>query len=101
MNDKMNELTPNDPSGEFLMYQTDDGLTRVQCRFADETIWLTQALMAELYGVSVPTINEHLRTIFESGELEPEATIRKFLIVRTEGARQVGRHIEHYNLSIT
>jgi hypothetical protein len=99
MNKKMNELTPEEPSGEFLMYQTDDGLTRVQCRFGDETIWLTQALMAELYGVTVPTINEHLRTIFESGELAPEATIRKFLIVRAEGARQVNRHIEHYSLS--
>ena len=86
--------------GEILLYQTPDGQTRLECRFQDETIWLTQALMAELYQVSVPTINEHLRTIFESGELDPGATIRKFRIVRIEGSREVARAIDHYDLSV-
>ena len=90
---------PDEPKGEILFYQTADGQTRLECRFRDETIWLSQALMAELYQVSVPTINEHLRNIYESGELAPEATIRKFRIVRTEGRREVARQIDHYSLS--
>ena len=84
--------------GEFLLYETEDGRTRVECRFVDDSLWLTQALMAELFQVKVPTINEHLRTLYADGEIQPEATIRKFLIVRQEGARQVKRSIDHYNL---
>ena len=86
------------PSGEFLLFETDDGRTRVECRFVDDTLWLTQALMAELFQVTVPTINEHLKTIYGDGELLVEATIRKFLIVRSEGSRQVNRNLDHYNL---
>jgi len=86
------------PSGEFLLYETEDGKTRVGCRFAADTLWLTQALMADLFQVTVPTINEHLKTIFAEGELLAEATIRKFLIVRQEGSRQVSRNLDHYNL---
>jgi hypothetical protein len=85
-------------AGEFLLYETEDGRTRVECRFIDDTLWLTQALMAELFQVKVPTINEHLKTLYADGELKPEATIRKFLIVREEGARQVSRNLDHYNL---
>lgn len=84
--------------GEFLLYETEDGKTRVECRFVEDTLWLTQALMAELFQVKIPTINEHLKTIYADGELQPEATIRKFLIVRQEGSRQVSRNIDHYNL---
>lgn len=86
------------PTGEFLLYETEDGKTRVECRFAEESLWLTQALMADLFQVTVPTINEHLKTIFAEGELLAEATIRKFLIVRREGNRQVSRNLDHYNL---
>lgn len=85
-------------TGEFLLYQTEDGHTRIECRFAEETLWLTQAQMAELFQVTVPTINEHLKGIISEGELEEGATIRKFRIVRLEGSRQVAREIEHYNL---
>jgi len=85
-------------SGEFLLYETEDGKTRVECRFVEDTLWLTQALMAELFQVKIPTINEHIKTIYADGELRPEATIRKFLIVRQEGSRQVSRNIDHYNL---
>ena len=86
------------PGGELVLYQTEDGQTRIECRFENESIWLTQALMAELFLVSVPTVNEHLKGIFAEGELAPETTIRKFRIVRTEGTRQVTREIEHYSL---
>lgn len=89
---------PHEASGEILLYQTEDGRTRVECRFAEDTIWLSQALIGELFGVSVPTVNEHLKGIYADEELAPEATIRKFRIVRTEGQRQVARNIDHYNL---
>jgi hypothetical protein len=92
------ENTADAPYSEFLLYQSDDGKTRVECRFEDETIWLTQALMAELYQKDVRTINEHLKTIYAEQELDVAATIRKFRIVRQEGARQVSRLIEHYSL---
>jgi hypothetical protein len=83
---------------EFLLYQTEDGRTRVQCRLENQTIWLTQALIAELFDVSVPTVNEHLKGIYSEGELEMEPTIRSFRIVRFEGKREVAREIEHYSL---
>lgn len=91
------EHTP-EGRGEIVLYKTDDGQTRVECRFADQSIWLPQRLMAELYQKDVRTISEHLRHIFEEGELAPETTIRKFRIVRTEGARQVARMVDHYSL---
>ena len=86
------------PQSEIIFYQTEDGRTRVQCRFENETLWLTQALIGELFEKDVRTINEHLVNIFDEGELRREATIRKFRIVRTEGKREVAREIEHYNL---
>jgi hypothetical protein len=86
------------PQSSIVLYQAEDGQTRIQCRFENETIWLTQALIAELFQVTVPTVNEHLKGIFDDGELATEATIRKFRIVRTEGARQVTRDLEHYSL---
>jgi hypothetical protein len=86
------------PLGEIVLYQTEDGLTRIECRFVDETIWLSQVLMAELFQKDVRTINEHLQNIYEEGELDPEATIRKFRIVRREGTREVAREIDHYSL---
>ncbi len=91
-------MSDTDPVGEFLLYETEDGRTRVECRFLNDSIWLTQALMAELFQVTVATINEHLKTLYADQELASEATIRKFLIVRLEGARQVRRQIDHYNL---
>jgi hypothetical protein len=89
------EATPN---SEILLYQTDDGRTRVQCRFENDTLWLSQALIAELFEKDVRTINEHLMNIFEEGELRREATIRKFRLVRFEGRREVTRDVEHYHL---
>ena len=89
---------PKNPTGEIILYQTDDGRTRVECRFVDETLWLSQALIAELFQKDVRTVNEHLQNIYEEGEIEEQATIRKFQIVRREGSREVEREIEHYNL---
>src|SRR5213075_2837477 len=89
---------PDTPTGEIVLYQTEDGRTRVECRFEHETLWLTQALIAELFQITVPTVNEHLKGIFAEGELAREATVRSFRMVRAEGARQVARDIEHYSL---
>jgi len=86
------------PQSEIILYQTEDGGTRIQCRFENETLWLPQVLIAELFQVAVPTVNEHLKGIYDEGELSAGATIRKFRIVRLEGNRQVTREIEHYNL---
>ena len=84
--------------GEFLLYQTAEGNTRIECRFAEDSIWLTQRQISELFQTSVPNVNQHLKTIYEDGELKPDATIKKYLIVQTEGTRQISRHVEHYNL---
>lgn len=89
---------PGSPRSEIILYQTEDGRTRIQCRFEDETVWLTQALMAVLFQVGVNTINYHLKSIYTEGELPRDATIRKYRIVRTEGNREVSRDIKHYNL---
>ena len=88
------------PQGEFLLYQTEDAQTRVQIRLTDGTLWLTQKQLAELYLVSVPTINGHLRTLYGDGELDAGRTIRKFRIVAPEGARTVERLTDHYNLDV-
>ncbi|GGG39188.1 hypothetical protein GCM10010964_28450 [Caldovatus sediminis] len=75
------------PAPGVLLYTTEDGRTRLACRFEADTLWLTQAQMAELFQTSVPNINIHLRQIFAEGELDPAATIKSYLMVRTEGAR--------------
>ena len=86
------------PQSEIILYQTEDGRTRVQCRFEDETVWLTQKLMADLFQIGVGTVNHHLKAVFAEGELMPGATIRRYRIVQSEGARQIAREVEHYNL---
>lgn len=98
-------MTPDEPApslpppeSSIVLYRTEDGRTRIECRFEGETLWLTQALMAELFKVTVPTVNEHLKGLFDEGEIDPGATVRSFRIVRTEGNRRVSREIEHYAL---
>ena len=81
MSDSEPSPDTEDSVGEFILYTTDDGNTRVDCRFEDETIWLSQALMAELFNRDVRTINEHLQNLYEEEELKQEATIRNFRIV--------------------
>jgi hypothetical protein len=89
---------PNPNQNEILLYSTPDGAVRIEVAFQDETFWLSQKKMAELFGVSLRTVNEHLKNIYISGELLEAATIRKFRIVQTEGTRQVSREVEFYNL---
>ncbi|MDV0516381.1 virulence RhuM family protein [Citrobacter portucalensis] len=93
-----NKHLSQSPTGEFIMFASDDGSVRVECRFKSDTIWLSQTAMADLYDKDVRTINEHLINIFSEGELAQNSTIRKFRIVRQEGKRQVSREIDHYNL---
>lgn len=82
------------------IYQTQDGQAQVEVRFESETVWLSQAQMAELFGKDVRTINDHIQNVFDDQELEKSSTIRKFRIVRQEGKRQVNRDIEHYDLDM-
>jgi hypothetical protein len=89
---------PMTAPSQFLLYTAPDGAVNVDVYFKDETVWLAQKTMAELFGVKVPAINKHLKNIFDSGELKPGATISKLEIVRTEGARKVARDVEFYNL---
>lgn len=95
---KKKEQAPT--KSELILYQTEDGKTKIEVRLQGETVWLSQKLMAELFQVTIPTINEHIKTIYDDGELEAEATIRKFLIVQTEGSRQVKRPVDYYNLDM-
>ncbi len=86
------------PASSVLLYTTEDGRTRLECRFDEDTLWLTQAQMAELFQTSVPNINIHLGQIYAEGELVPQATIKSYLIVRSEGRRRVSRPVQHYSL---
>ena len=86
--------------GEIILYQTDDGLTKIDVRFEDETVWLTQQQMAELFQSSRSNIVEHIQHIYEEGELDEAATCRKFRQVRSEGSRQVTRELPYYNLDM-
>ena len=104
---KQNERTDQEKmvrssAAEYLTYvaSTGDQKDSVEMRYEDENIWLTQKMMAALYDVDVRTINEHIKKIYADSELTPEATIRKFRIVQTEGERQVQRTINHYNLQM-
>ncbi|WP_052501670.1 virulence RhuM family protein [Thiomicrospira microaerophila] len=93
-------MTKAQTLGEFLLYQTEDGQTRLQLVLVEGSIWMTQKQLADLYQVKVSTINGHLRNIFNDGELQADRTIRKFRIVAQEGERQVTRTPEHYNLDV-
>ena len=88
------------PEGKFLVYQGKGLNDPVRVRLEGESVWLSQKMIAELYGVSVPTINEHITNIYDDDEAMPEATIRKFRIVQIEGSREVKRLIDHYNLEM-
>ncbi len=94
----MPDNTPSESS--IILYQTEDGKTRVQCRFAEQTLWLTQVQLAELFQTTVANINLHLKAIYEEGEQVEAATIKSYLIVRSEGAREVARHVLHYSLPV-
>jgi hypothetical protein len=86
------------PQSEFILYQSEDGRTCIQCRFQDETIWLSQALIAELFQITPQNVTMHLQAIYEEGELGEAATCKEYLQVRSEGRREVRRTLKHYNL---
>lgn len=94
----MKNEKPLPAGGEFLLYQTEDGKTRIEVRLQGETIWLTLNQMAELFQVDKSGISRHLKNIYATGELQAEATVANFATVQHEGSRHVQRQVEHYNL---
>ncbi|TAK30121.1 MAG: cell filamentation protein Fic [Myxococcaceae bacterium] len=90
--------TPQFFEGDIVLYQTAEGAVRVEVVYQSETFWLPQKRLAELFGVGLPTISHHLKEIYDSGELNPDATLRRFRRVQREGNREVSREIEFYNL---
>lgn len=88
------------PAGEFVMFASDDGEVRVECRFEHETLWLPQATIANLYQVTPQAITQHIKTIYEEGELEQNATCKSYLQVQQEGSRQISRNRLHYSLPV-
>ena len=92
------KIQPSDALSDFILYTAPSGDVRVEIYFQNETIWLTQQKIAELFGVTKSTVSEHLTNIFKTKELEKEATVRNFPTVQKEGDREVKRNIEYYNL---
>jgi hypothetical protein len=86
--------------GEVIVYRTEDGQVKLDVRLENETVWLTQQMMADLFQTTIPNISMHVRNIFEEGELLPDATLKNFLTVRQEGSREVRRELEYYNLDM-
>ncbi|HVC98258.1 MAG TPA: hypothetical protein VND64_31595 [Pirellulales bacterium] len=86
-----------DPSGEIILYQTDDGVARIEVRLESETVWLSQKAMAELFQKDVRTVNDHIRNIFEEGELRDSSVIRKYRITAADGKQY---DTLHYNLDV-
>lgn len=102
MTKKKNEINIRSSAAEYLTYVASIGNQKdsIEMRYEDENIWLTQKMMAVLYGVDVRTINDHIKKVFADSELEESATIRNFRIVQTEGMREVRRNTKHYNLQM-
>ncbi len=96
---KEKNLRIRNSTAEFLIFSKQAGENSIEVRVEDETVWLTQKLIAVLFEVDVRTINEHLGNMYQSGELNREATIRKFRIVQKEGNREVARDVDCYSLS--
>ena len=96
------EVTIRSSCAEYLTYVSlvGDDADSIELRYEDENIWLTQKMMAELYGVTVAAINQHIKKVFEDRELTEESTIKKYLIVQKEGDREVSRETAHYNLQM-
>ena len=102
MKKKKEDLSIRSSAAEYLTYvaAVGDQQESMEMRYEDENIWLTQKMMATLYDVSIPTINEHIKKVFSDSELQENSTIRKFRIVQQEGSRQVSREVVHYNLQM-
>jgi hypothetical protein len=96
----MKEIIKNENKGEIVIYETSRKEVKLDVQLEDETVWLTQKQMAELFDKGIPTINEHIKNIYKEGELEINSTIRKFRIVQIEGNRKIEREIEFYSLDL-
>ncbi|ETR71909.1 MAG: hypothetical protein OMM_02134 [Candidatus Magnetoglobus multicellularis str. Araruama] len=86
--------------GQFLIYKAEDGTVKIDVRLSDDSIWLTQQLMAELFQTTKQNISLHVNNIYKEGELSPEATVKEYLTVRKEGSREVKRLLDYYNLDM-
>ena len=102
MKKKKDDITIRSSTAEYLTYvaSVGDQQDSIEMRYEDENIWLTQKMMATLYDVSVAAINQHIKKIYDDSELDLESTIKKYLTVQKEGARQVSLEITHYNLQM-
>ncbi|MDR1230423.1 MAG: virulence RhuM family protein [Spirochaetaceae bacterium] len=87
-------------NSEIIIYQTGDGRTKIEVHMEDETVWLTQAQMAELLQTTKQNVSLHINNAFKEGELEPLATVKEYLTVQNEGSREVSRNIKYYNLDM-
>jgi hypothetical protein len=96
----MRPQNPERPGGDIVLYQPEDGTTRILVRLEDETVWLTQAMMADLYQTTPQNITIHVREVYSTAELSPEATCKEYLQVRSEGERTVRRRLKHYSLDM-
>ena len=94
------KLQIRNSTAEFLTFASQNESNSIEVRFEDETLWLTQQLIAELFQTSIPNISMHIKSIYEEKELEAGATLKNFLTVRQEGNRQVNRNLEYYNLDM-
>ena len=100
MNIMVKESSELQSGGEVIIFNTEDGDVQVQVDTVKETVWMTQKGMAELFGVSVPAINQHVKNVYQEGELLEAATVKKNLIVQSEGSRKVQRNVDYYNLDM-
>ena len=96
----MQKDNKNQPGGEILLYQTEDGKTRLEVQFQGDTVWLSQAQMSELFQTTKQNVSLHIQNIYDEHELERTGTVKESLTVRQEGSRQVSRSVEHYNLDV-
>jgi hypothetical protein len=95
-----NKKIEKEQNNKIILYNTEDGQTKIEVSLEDETVWLSQKQMAELFDKDVKTINEHIQNVYSEGELQKDPTVRNFRIVQKEGDRAVSRDIEHYNLDV-
>ena len=102
MKKNKNEVSIRSSAAEYLIYvaSVGDSTDSIEMRYEDENIWLTQKMMAVLYDVSVASINQHIKKVYDDSELEKDSTIKKYLIVQKEGDREVSREVAHYNLQM-
>lgn len=102
MQKSKNAITIHSSAAEYLTFiaATGDSKNSFEIRYEDENIWLTQKMMATLYDVSIPAISQHIKRIYEDGELHQEGTIKQYLTVQIEGGRQISRNLDHYNLQM-